>query len=175
MIKNRLHIKTIITIAFVMMCIQKGLAQFITAEIGVDGLTCSQCSRSVEMSLLKLVFIKDVQMDLESTIGKIIFKADAKISFNKVAKAITDAGFSVRYLKATYSFKNSYDTSNFIPLNAFGRFCFVNVKNKALNGEVILTFLGKEFMQKQEHNKWKEAIKKTCGEINKENYYVYTQ
>jgi len=173
--KNKNAFKTIVTITFVLICLHKGFAQFISAEIGVNGLTCSQCSRSVEMSLLKLNFVKEVQMDLESTVGKIIFKSGTKISFHKVAKAIRDAGFSVRYLKATYSFKNGNNTSNFTPLNASGQFCLVNTIIKDLNGDILLTFLGKEFMPKQDYSKWSESIKKTCGELSKESYYVNTQ
>lgn len=104
--KNQFRIKTIFTIAFLLLCLPKGFAQFVWAEIGVNGLTCSQCSRSVEMSIIKLDFVKDVQMGLESTVGKILFKQGNDISFKKIAKAITDAGFSIRYLKANYSFNN---------------------------------------------------------------------
>ena len=59
-----------------------GYSQFLSAEIGVDGLTCSQCQRSVEMGLRKLDFIDDVQVNLDHTDGKIIFKSDKKINLN---------------------------------------------------------------------------------------------
>ena len=42
-------------------------AQFQTVYIGVNGLTCSQCSRTVEMSIRKLDFVGDVQMNLAHT------------------------------------------------------------------------------------------------------------
>ncbi len=48
-------------------------AQFTSAELGVDGLTCSACTRSVELSIRKLDFVKDVQMNLDNTVGQITF------------------------------------------------------------------------------------------------------
>lgn len=172
MIKQRLNLKSAFILTLILFCVQKGFAQFALAEIGVNGLTCSQCSRSVEMSLLKLDFIKDVQMNLENTVGKIIFKKGAEVSLKKIAKAVTDAGFSVGYLKVAYSFNNLEIGSSVSLVNASGEFCFVNTVPKKLHGEVLLTILNKEFMPKQEYKKWKEAIKKSCAESKKETYYV---
>src|ERR1700722_452721 len=78
-------------------------AQFVSAKLGVDGLTCSACTRSVELSIRKLDFVKDVQMNLDNTVGQITFIPGKQISMNKIAKAVTDAGFSVRYLQATFN------------------------------------------------------------------------
>src|SRR5579885_2179698 len=77
-------------------------AQFTQVELGVDGLTCSACTRSVEMGLRKLDFVKDVKMNLDNTNGVITFKEGIPVSIEKLAKAVSDAGFSVRYLQATY-------------------------------------------------------------------------
>ncbi|WP_222165236.1 heavy-metal-associated domain-containing protein [Edaphocola aurantiacus] len=77
-------------------------AQFTAVRIGVDGLTCSQCSRSVEMRLRKLDFIKEVQMDLANTRAVLKLKPNAPIAFSQVAKAVTDAGFSVRFIDADF-------------------------------------------------------------------------
>src|ERR1700744_4870126 len=76
-------------------------AQITEVDLGVNGLTCSQCSRSVEMRIRKLDFVKDVQMNLEHTEGKIFFKENKKVDIDKIAQAVVDAGFSVRTLKAT--------------------------------------------------------------------------
>ncbi|WP_181358437.1 heavy-metal-associated domain-containing protein [Taibaiella chishuiensis] len=75
-------------------------AQFRQASIGINGLTCSQCSRSVEMQLRKLNFISDVDMDLEHKNGVLHFKTNSKVDMKAIAGAVKDAGFSVRYLKA---------------------------------------------------------------------------
>lgn len=169
------QIQLVLILTFFLLCTQKGLGQFTVAEIGVNGLTCSQCSRSVEMSLLKLDFVKEVQMNLENTNGKITFKKGIEVNLKKIAKAVTDAGFSVGYLRVAYSF-NNLDISNPASLtNASGQFCFVNTELKTLHGEILLTVINKEFMPNQEYKKWKELIKKSCTEVKKESYYVTFQ
>lgn len=96
-----MKIRLLFTIYLVLLCIT-GRAQFTVIRVGVDGLTCSQCSRSVEMRLRKLDFIKDVQMDLANTRAVLKLKPNALITFSQVAKAVTDAGFSVRFIDADY-------------------------------------------------------------------------
>lgn len=78
-------------------------AQFTTADIAVNGLTCSQCSRSVEMSLKRLDFIEEVEMNLQEPTAHIIFKKNKKVDFAKMATAVKDAGFAVRHIKSTYN------------------------------------------------------------------------
>src|ERR1700744_1730275 len=92
-------------------CVFPASAQFQAVYIGVNGLTCSQCSRTVEMSIRKLDFVADVQMNLEHTEGKIILKKDKKADMDKVAQAVVNAGFSVRYLQADLAVDNSITTT----------------------------------------------------------------
>lgn len=75
-------------------------AQFTEFRFGVNGLTCSQCTRSVEQQLKKLDFVEQVHMDLERTTGKIIPKEGVRVQPKAIAKAISDAGFSIRFLEA---------------------------------------------------------------------------
>lgn len=78
-------------------------AQFTTVRVGVDGLTCSQCSRSVEMRLRKLNFIKDVEMDLVNTRAVLKLKPNVTVGFSQIARAVTDAGFSIRFIDARFT------------------------------------------------------------------------
>lgn len=87
------------------------------ADIGVNGLTCPMCTRSVEMSLMRLDFVDSVVMSLETTDGRIFFKKNMPINLNQVAKAVVNAGFSVRFVKLQMSFDD-------IPLNNDGSFVF---------------------------------------------------
>ena len=73
-------------------------AQYTSARIGVNGLTCSACTRSVEMSIRKLPFIENVEMNLENTDGILKFKKGQEVDIFKIAQAVVDAGFSVRFL-----------------------------------------------------------------------------
>ena len=76
------------------------IAQFTSAKIGINGLTCSACTRSVETGLRKLSFVENVEMSLENKSGIITFKKGQKVEIEKIASAVTDAGFSVRFLTA---------------------------------------------------------------------------
>ncbi|MEI7802740.1 MAG: heavy metal-associated domain-containing protein [Bacteroidota bacterium] len=146
-------------------------AQFTWAQIGVNGLTCSQCTRSVEMSIRKLPFVQDVEMNLENTEGKIIFKKDAPVEFDKIAKAVTDAGFALRYLKAAFIFEtvtvaddSVYSTSDF-------QFHFIKIKPQILNGETTLTFIGSLYMPNKELAKWKAELNNAVAKKG-DTYFV---
>lgn len=146
-------------------------AQFSKVEIGVDGLTCSMCTRSTEMSIRKLDFVDSVKMDLAHTKGVITFKKDMPVSVEKIAKAVKDAGFSVRYLKAGFLFTSQ-------PVNSDGCFTydnahykFIGKENTILTDEKIMTFIGKEFMPHKEFKKLEKNLKSNCG-AEKKVYYV---
>jgi cation transport ATPase len=109
-------------------------AQVLSATVGVNGLTCSQCSRSVEMQLRKLSFVKNVNMNLEHTQGTLQFKEGSKVDFSQIAKAIKDAGFSVRFLSAAIDMSHVEMQSNIFHIS---------------NGTYILE--GKEGVNKSVH------------------------
>lgn len=73
----------------------RGYTQFTHAEIKVYGLTCSQCSRSVDKALQRLDFVSNVQMDLQQPTAKVQFKKGVPVDFSAMAKAVRAAGFAV--------------------------------------------------------------------------------
>lgn len=126
--------------------------QFTKADIGVNGLTCSQCSRSVEMSLKRLTFVASVSMDLQDPTAHVIFKRGAAIDPDKLAAAITDAGFAVRDIKVRYEFKEPtedacfiYDKRLYYPVN----------KSAAPQKSLALLLLGKGMISDTELKKYK--------------------
>ncbi len=92
--------KSLFIFLLIFFSINYSYAGFRYLKIGIDGLTCSACSRSVEMKLRKLSFIYSVEMDLENTEGKIILKESETIRLDEICSAVKDAGFSIRFLKA---------------------------------------------------------------------------
>lgn len=90
-------------------------AQIKSATIGVNGLTCSQCSRSVEMALQKLPFVAKVEMDLTHTTGTVYFKNNSKIDLTQLAQAPRNAGFSTAFVRLAFDFSK---------INP-GKYCFV--------------------------------------------------
>jgi copper chaperone CopZ len=137
-------------------------AQFINATIGINGLTCSQCSRSVEMQLRKLSFVKDVKMNLEQTSGTIFFKENKKVNIKSIADAVKDAGFSVRFLKAEI---------NKAALNISEQGCF-NLDGNSYNilspssipSKAILTlqFVGKDYLPGSDLKRYKLPATTKC-------------
>ena len=91
--------KILITILVALLCHGVAPAQIRQVYIGVNGLTCSQCTRNVEMQVRRLPFVEQVDMNLEHTNGVVTLKADKPFKPEAIAQAVRDAGFSVRYLK----------------------------------------------------------------------------
>lgn len=127
-------------------------AQFLQADIGVNGLTCSQCSRSVEMQLRKLAFVQDVRMDLEHTKGTITFIKGKKVDVAALARAVKDAGFSLRFLEAKIDMQH-------IPVAGDGSFridnsVYVLLDDARVTGGIaVFRFTGKNFSGQQEKYK----------------------
>lgn len=146
--------------------------EFLSAEIGVDGLTCSQCSRSVEMKLRALDFVADVQMNLEQNIGLVTFKKGKPIRLERLGKAVTDAGFSVGYIRAVFDFSDTNITPD-------GNFSFegkvyipVNDKPATLPVVAKIQLVGDDFMDTDSWKKWKPAVKHLQQKITSESLFV---
>lgn len=150
------------------------IAEIKLVEIGVEGLTCSGCSRSVEMSLRKLDFVDSVAMDLYNNNGKIFLKSKAIVSIEKIAKAITDSGFSVRYLNAVFYVSDIEVNENFCWTYENEQYQFVKVAVTKLNGNVTLKFVGEKYLSKKENKKWEPFVTNSKGKGCKAKniYYV---
>jgi len=164
--------KTTAIIAFGLFFVLKAQAQFETVYIGVNGLTCSQCSRTVELNIRKLDFVADVQMNLEHTEGKIVLKKNKKADMDKIAQAVINAGFSVRYLQADLVVDNSV-TSTGSCINYKGdQYVLTAAPKEPIKGTVKLKFLGKKFMPKNELKKIEVNDNDKCGEVSGKVYHV---
>jgi copper chaperone CopZ len=146
-------------------------AQFRSAMLGVNGLTCSACSRSVEMAIRKLPFVEQVEMNLENTEGKIFFKEATEVDIEKLARAVINAGFSVRYLTAVYHFQPKNDILGKCILNDNVAFHVIDFAHTKLAGDVTLTFLGAIYQPKKEFNKIAPLLNNSC-EANTKKYFV---
>ncbi len=148
-------------------------AQFKSVDFGVNGLTCSACTRSVEMSIRKLNFIENIEMNLTNTNGKIIFKKGQSVSFDAIAKAVTDAGFSVRYLNATFQLNTVLISANHCFTYENTNYQFINNSTIQPNGNIVFKFIGKQFLPKKEFKKeWNNNIKPSCDNTKLKTYYV---
>jgi copper chaperone CopZ len=148
-------------------------AQFHSAEIGISGLTCSACSRSVEMSLRKLPFIDSVSMNLEHANAKVFFKKISIVEIEKLAQAVVDAGFSVTYLNADFTFKNTAVGPDFCFLFENNIYQFLIPEAKTLNGKVILNFIGDKYLSKKDFSKWKPKMMEVCNRATHKKQLLY--
>ena len=147
-------------------------AQFQTIFIGVNGLTCSQCSRTVEISIRKLDFVADVQMNLEHTEGKIILKSGKKADMDKIAQAVVNAGFSLRYLKADLTIDNSISSSGQCFDYKGDEYVFTEAPKQPLSGTVQLTFIGKKYLPAKDYKKVQQYMADRCGNTTGKVYHV---
>ena len=111
-------------------------------------------------------------MNLEHTQGKITFKPNAKVDIEKIAKAVVNAGFSVRYLNANFSFKNITVNNGYCYAFESKSYQFVKTENKVLNGEATLKFIGKDFLSRKEFKKWEPDLKPACNTSSGTVFFV---
>ncbi|MBC8110769.1 MAG: heavy-metal-associated domain-containing protein [Verrucomicrobia bacterium] len=136
--------------------------QLLSVELGVNGLTCSQCTRSVEMSLRKLDFIENISMNLAETSGKIILKPDMPVDFEKIAQAIVNAGFSVRYLKLNVAFETYKIAENACLKVGEMYLVLLEKKEGFLNGEMSLQLIGEKFMPRKAFKTYQNQLSNPC-------------
>ncbi len=126
-------------------------AQFVSADVGVNGLTCSMCSRGVAATLKTLPFIDSVSTDLNALVTHITFKSGLKVSIDDLRKMIENAGFSVRFVHAVFRFDNVKIGKDYHFVYNGDTYDFVGVHGQTLSGPVELQFVDKPYVTKQEY------------------------
>lgn len=158
-----------------------GKAQFKSAVIGVDGLTCSACSFATEKSLKKLESVDSVYMQLEENTATVFFKPAVKVNMDDVAKKVVDAGFSVRSFTALVDVGKLNITPDYCWSYENDIYHFVKVDAASdVNGQINLRFIGDKFMAPKQYKKWKMYSRSTCSSAISQspyshNYYVTIQ
>jgi copper chaperone CopZ len=137
-------------------------AQFLSATVRVDGLTCSLCHLSVHKAVKKLPFIEEAAPNIDEVSMDLTFKRGAAVSFDKLAKAIQDAGFTIGSLKAKFYFQN-VNVATDEHLNYGGAlYHFITPSPKTLNGATEMTLIDKAFVPAETFEKWSKEIKHEC-------------
>ncbi|MGY4383326.1 copper chaperone CopZ [Pedobacter sp. UYP24] len=135
--------------------------QISTADLQVNGLTCSMCSQATEKSLKTLSFVESIKPDLNTNVFTIKFKKDLAVNIDLIKKKVQDAGFSVGNLTATFNLNDvKADESGQLQIGQ-DTYKFLNGKNKMLTGEVKVTIVDKNFVPsatfKQKATQFKEG------------------
>lgn len=132
-------------------------AQLQSVTVGIDGLTCSQCSYSVERSIRQLSFVSAVAMELNTNEAKVYLNKVKTVELLQIGKKVVEAGFSVRFLKIKLDI---YSTTSFEDSSAL--FFSLNILN-ALPAQLdsIATFqvIDKRYCKKKLFQQWQPIIK----------------
>ncbi|MBC7399291.1 MAG: heavy-metal-associated domain-containing protein, partial [Mucilaginibacter sp.] len=142
-------------------------AQFIKAELQVNGLTCSLCSKATEKSLRTLDFIGDIKVDLNRNIFLLTFKKEASVNLDQISKKVENAGFFVNNLKATFNFDNVKVLNNYFSYTG-NTYYLINAGNKALTGLLVFTVVDKGFAPASVYKKYSAvAADNRAGKVYK--------
>jgi len=142
-----------IVIAILAFTVNIAHAQFIKAELQVNGLTCSLCSKATEKSLRTLPFVGDIKVDLNRNIFLIFFKDNVPVNLDQINKKVENSGFFINNLKATFNFTNIHVVNNYFSYTG-DTYRLVNGGNKELNGPVALTVVEKGFAPPSVYKKY---------------------
>jgi len=141
---------------------ERAYAQFLSATVRVDGLTCSLCHLGVHKAVKKLSFVEEAAPNIDETSLDLTFKKGANVSFDQLAQAISNAGFSIGSLKVKFYFQN-------VSVGADEHFRYkgalyhiVNAKEAVLNGVTEMTIIDKAFVAKDDFERWAGTIKHEC-------------
>ena len=140
-------------------------------DVGVNGLTCSVCTRSIEMSVSRLEFVDSVVMDLEQAEGRVYLNERSPISLNKIADAVVGAGFSVRFIKAVFTFDGTEVDDNGFFEHQGQLYQWLEFK-EPIKGEVSLKLVDADFLPRKESTKWKKKIELSDKQSDKKIIHV---
>lgn len=162
-------IVSLVCFACVAACTQS-MAQIDTVKIGVNGLTCSSCSKSVEEKLVRVAFVSSVIMNLNRNEATVLVDFSQPVDWNVLAKAVYNAGFSV----GSFVVPSCNELNN----NFNGKECtasYYYIGEPLTTGrDHDYTLIGKYFMDKQSFAKWKDKISSLKVEgMSAGNHYFY--
>ncbi|HEY8402333.1 MAG TPA: heavy metal-associated domain-containing protein [Cytophagaceae bacterium] len=152
-----------------------GFSQILSAYIGIDGLTCSLCSNTVEKSIEELAFVKEIKMNLNETTAYVYFKENAKVDLNKLAKKVKDAGYSLRFTKITLILEKDSVQEGEIVQSGDLQFYFISLSQPITTTSSEITLIGRDFIARKEFSQWKSQVKEAERKINNvSNIYFVT-
>lgn len=128
-------------------------------DVGINGLTCSVCTRSVDRSLSRLEFVDSVAMSLENTEGRIYMKDVEVINLKRITKAITDAGFSVRFVRLQFDLRDTRIDKDGVFNFKGQQYQWLQFKASKVPNNIALMLVDEGFLPRKESNQWKKKYK----------------
>jgi copper chaperone CopZ len=139
-------------------------AQIKSASLKASGLTCSMCSKAIYKSLQKVPSVKEVAVDIETSVYTITFRQSAAVSIDAVKKAVENAGFSIASMQVTAAFPK-LEIANDAHFTIGGlNLHFLNVRPQTIEGEKTVTVVDKSYLPPAENKKYSAYTRMPCFE-----------
>lgn len=137
-------------------------AQFTGATLRASGLTCAMCSKAVFNALSAVPYVEKVQPDIQASTYQINFKSAANIDPDLMAKAVTDAGFSVAKLEMTGSFPETAIEKDGHVIWNNNVYHFVQSSVKTIKGKQTIRLVDKLFVSAKEQKNYAKLSSMRC-------------
>lgn len=137
-------------------------AQFTGATLKASGLTCAMCSKAVFNALSAVPYVEKVQPDIQASTYQINFKSAANIDPDLMAKAVTDAGFSVAKLEMTGSFPETAIEKDGHVIWNNNVYHFVQSSVKTIKGKQTIRLVDKLFVSAKEQKNYAKLSSMRC-------------
>ena len=143
-------------------------AQIQSAKLKADGLTCSMCSKSIYKALEKISFVDKIDANVETSVFTITFKKGQTVSPDRIAKAVTDAGFAVGQLELTADLPADATGGKDAHI-AFGgaTYHLLNAPEGSVAGEHTLVLADKAFLNAADRVPYSKMTDMPCFETGK--------
>ena len=169
---RRFQLLQVLIFSFLFSATENATAGIKWIDVGVNGLTCSMCSRSVEMSIKRLDFVDSVVMSLEKTEGRVYLKENAIVNLKEIARAIVNAGFSVRFLRLEFNFNDVSLSNNGVFTFQGQTYQWLDFNDQLKNNNAILKLVDDDFLPKKESNQWKKKFGSSYGPGNEKIFHL---
>ena len=133
----------ILTVFFIALSIPLR-AQFLKAELEVNGFTCSMCALSTQKSLNTLGFIQDIKPDIGKNLYFLQFKSGSEVNLDALKTKVKASGFSVGKLVALFHFEKPIKGSDFDYQG--NTYHIEKYDQRELKGDIRFQIIDKDFL-----------------------------
>ena len=128
-------------------------AQVQKVNLQASGLTCAMCSKAIYKAVSAISFVDTVLVNIEASTYDIRFDKEATPQFDRIAKAVVDAGFSVANLTVMVNFdKQAVDKNGLFTMDGIN-YKLMGTPPATLQGSKKMQLVGKQYMLPKDFKK----------------------
>jgi copper chaperone CopZ len=128
-------------------------AQVQKVNLQASGLTCAMCSKAIYKAVSAISFVDTVLVNIEASTYDIRFDKEATPQFDRIAKAVIDAGFSVANLTVIVNFdKQAVDKNGLFTMDGIN-YKLMGTPPATLKGSKKMQLVGKQYMLPKDFKK----------------------